>query len=449
MAAAISRRAIDESMRSAARANCVMPRPAAHPTTFLSLAAIAAAVAVALALAAPSAGVASAAGAQAPCGAATAAAYLNTAVAVARQINAGESASAGVTRAVATIESDQVLATAVAADDLPAVESEVHALVFNHEHIVRLRVLRDGQTLDDLGGPLVLAPVSGPLTLDGRIVGSFVMSVQDDSGYERLLERLVGADGVMRYEGQTVLSDIDAASLPLADRGTVVVAGVSYLVATFGVSRFPSGELSVSLLLAAPAAAVRSESCAGVSAGVLADVAQRVYGEAATSPWWVGTALAALARTTTLASALASGDDSALAQTADGLVAGGGFEALDVVAGGRVVAAAGNLVASIAPVSRALIDSAGRVVGQAVFAVETAQGYVGLVHAFTGAPVLVRAGTRQLAGTFAGPALLPQSGLTTYLGTRYAVASFAAVQFPQVPARVYVLAPEGRDSAGG
>jgi hypothetical protein len=113
-----------------------------------------------------------------------------------------------------------------------------------------------------------------------------------------------------------------------------------------------------------------------------------------------------------------------------------------------VIAGAGNLAASIAPVSRPLVDGSGRLVGQAVFAVETAQGYAGLVHAFTGAAVLVRAGTRQLAGTFAGPADLPANGPVGYLGVRYAVASFPAVEFPDVAARVYVLALDGRSSAG-
>ena len=422
-----------------------MSKPAAHRPPFRRLAAIAAA---ALALGAPAAVEAAAgSGAPGPCGSATAATYLDTALAVARQINYGESASAEVTRAVTSIESDQLLANAVAAGDLPAIDSEVHALVFNHEHIVRLRVLRDGKVLDDLGGPLVLAPVSGPLTLDGRVVGAFVMSVQDDSGYEKLLERLVGADAVMRYQGTTVVSDIDVAGLPRSG-ATVLVAGTSYLVASFDVSRFPGGELSVSLLLAQPPAALARQSCAEVSAGVLVGVAQRVYGEASTSPWWVGTPLAARARTTTLAAALAAGDQRGVAQTVTELVAGGGFEALDVIAGGRVIAGAGNLAASIAPVSRPLVDGSGRLVGQAVFAVETAQGYAGLVHAFTGAAVLVRAGTRQLAGTFAGPADLPANGPVGYLGVRYAVASFPAVEFPDVAARVYVLALDGRSSAG-
>jgi hypothetical protein len=376
-----------------------------------------------------------------PCGAATDGTYLSTALAVARKISAGESNSAEVSRALATIEDDQVLANAVSTADLAVVRSEVLRLVYNGEHIVRLRVLRSGQVLDDLGGPLVLAPVSGSLRVDGRVVGTFVMSVQDDAGYQKLVGRLVGADTVMRYQGQTILSNITVAGEPLPDHGTVAVGSMDYLVASFAVPRFPAGELSISLLVAQPQAALVSQTCAQVSAGVLSGIAQRIYGEAITSPWWVGGPLAALARTTTLAAAVAAGDDSGAKQIVQSLVAEGGFAALRVSADGHVVANVGDSTPLLAPVTRPLVDGAGQIVGQAIFAVETAQGYTNLAHSFLGLPVLVRAGSRQIAGTLAGPAKLPSSGSITYEGVRYAVASFPAVEFPSTQARVYVLNP--------
>jgi hypothetical protein len=55
--------------------------------------------------------------------------------------------------------------------------------------------------------------------------------------------------------------------------------------------------------------------------------------------------------------------------------------------------------------------------------------------------VLVRAGTRQIGGTFAGPATLPTSGPVTYLGVRYEVASFAGEQYPSGRLTIYVLGP--------
>jgi hypothetical protein len=348
-----------------------------------------------------------------------------------------------VSRAVKTIEADRVLANAVAADDLTAVQREVLVLVYNGQHIVRLRVLRNGQLLDDYGGPLVLAPVSGSLTVNGRVVGTFVMSLQDDAGYQKLVERLVGADTVMTYQGQTIVSDIALGGAPLPDQGTVVVGGVPYLATSFRVSHFPSGELNVTMLVPRPQSSLASRSCAQVAAGVLAGVAQRIYDEALTSQYWIGRALAALSRSAALGVALGAGDDAAVRQTVSSLVAAGGFERLRVLnVSGRVVADNGTSVPLLAPLTRPLADAAGRPVGEALFAVETARGYEGLARSFVLVPVLVRVGAQQLAGSFAGPPALPSSGQISYLGRSYAVASFAAVEFPSVRARIYVLEPE-------
>jgi hypothetical protein len=380
------------------------------------------------------------AAAEPPCGAATDGTYLSTAFAVALRISGEERGGAEVTRDLNTIEADRVLANAVAAGDLATVQREVFALIHNHEHIVRLRVLRAGQLLYDYGGPLVLAPVTGVLRLGGKVVGEFVMSVQDDLGYQKLAERLVGAHVVMRYQGQTIMSDLAVGGEPLPARGSVVVGNVPYLVASFAVGRFPDGVLEVSILLQRPASTLARQSCAQVVAGVLAAVAQRVYDEARVGEAFVGPPLTALARATQLSAALAAGDDRTATQLVRSMVAAGGFARLRVVAGGRVVADVGVSSPLLAPVTAPLLD-AGAVVGEAVFAVETAQVYAGVAGGLVRAPVLVRAGTHQLAGTRVGPAMLPASGPLTYRGGHYEVASFAAVAFPNEQARIYVLGP--------
>ncbi len=376
-----------------------------------------------------------------PCGAATDATYFSTAFAVALRISAGERGGTAVRRDLHTIESDRVLAHAVAANDLATVRSEVLALVFNHEHIVRLRVLRDGQLLDDYGGPLVLAPVSGTLRVGATIVGTFVMSIQDDAGYQKLAERLIGAHTVMRYQGQTVMRDLAVPAGPLPARGAVAVGRVPYLVGSFDLGRFPSGTLRVSILVHRPPAVLARSSCPQIRADVLADIAERAYDEAETGQAFVGPPLTALARASSLTAALAAGDDAGAAQIVRAMVGAGGFARLRVVAGGRVVADAGVSIPLLAPLTRPLVDAAGQLVGQATFAVQNAHGYADLVHALARAPVLVRAGARQLAGTFAGPPTLPTSGPVSYLGVRYEVASFAGVQFPSGRVRIYVLGP--------
>lgn len=379
-------------------------------------------------------------GAAAGCGSATDGAYLGTAFTAAHLINLGESDGNAVKNAVRTIEGDRTLIDAVAAGDVASVRTEVLALVYNHEHIVRLRVLRDGALLDDFGGPLVLAPVRGSLRLGGRVVGSFVMSIQDDAGYRKLAQRLVGADVVMRYRGRTVMSDIAAGGVSLPARGAVVIRGVRYLVASFSDGRFPSGTLRISLLFHRPPAALVHSSCAQVRVDVLADVARRAYDELRSGPPVVP-AETTLALDQALPQELEAADYPGAARIVSGMVAGGGFARLRVLVGGRVIADAGTSGPALAPLHRVIRDAAGAVLALAEFSVQSAQSFTVLVRALTRVPVLVRTGHRQLAGSFAGPVDVPASGPVSYRGIRYEVASFTGTAFPSGTVRIYVLAP--------
>ena len=81
-------------------------------------------------------------------------------------------------------------------------------------HIVRLRVLdAAGHVLADIGGPYVIAPVPGVLRPDGRAIGSFVMSVQDDVGFTKLETHAVG-DPIGIYYRRAASSPQLGARLP-------------------------------------------------------------------------------------------------------------------------------------------------------------------------------------------------------------------------------------------
>src|SRR6476646_9232863 len=94
----------------------------------------------------------------------------NAAGTVAQRIYAAEVRSSETTVDKQQIESDGPLLSAVESGEHGAIEAAVHTLVFSHTHIVRLRVTRGSHVLSDIGGPYILAPVSGTLRSHGRTI---------------------------------------------------------------------------------------------------------------------------------------------------------------------------------------------------------------------------------------------------------------------------------------
>jgi hypothetical protein len=201
----------------------------------------------------------------------------NAAGTVAQRIYAAEVRSSETTADKRQIESDGPLLSAVEGGEHGAIEAAVHTLVFSHTHIVRLRVTRGSHVLSDIGGPYILAPVSGTLRSHGRTIAQFVFSVQDDLGYVKLVSRFIAAPLIMRTDsGQVPVEGLlspGPSSIP--EHGPVTYRGVSYQAYSFRASAYPSGRLRVSLLLAfsrAPA----GKSCAAVQAGEFGSVAQHI-----------------------------------------------------------------------------------------------------------------------------------------------------------------------------
>jgi hypothetical protein len=123
---------------------------------------------------------------------------------------------------------------AVARDDPAELRARiVHFFRIPALHVVRIRaVTASGRLVNDVGGPFVLAPASAPVRLRGRRVGTVTLSVQDDAGYIKLMERFTGAAVALRA-GDTVVP------------GSAAIA--ARLRLGFEVSRFPSGPLEVTL----------------------------------------------------------------------------------------------------------------------------------------------------------------------------------------------------------
>jgi hypothetical protein len=180
---------------------------------------------------------------------------VNTLERVAKLIYAGETGLAA-QKQVRRVQSDTALLEAVAHREPAATHLAIDTLL-NH-HIVRLRVSAGGQLLSDVGGPYVLAPVSAPLRLGRRTIGSFVLSIQDDEGYLRLTRRLAGLDVLMYMGPAHQLVKDSLGPQPGPALATVPASGAfhhegrSFRVFTVNAEAFPSGPLTIRVLVPIP-----------------------------------------------------------------------------------------------------------------------------------------------------------------------------------------------------
>lgn len=215
--------------------------------------------------------------AQQPCGASGPRVLANAAGTVAQRIYASELDSSEVSADRRQIESYGPLLSAVESGEEAAIGMAVHSLVYSHTHIVRLRVDRGSELVSDIGGPYILAPVTGTLRSHGRTIGHFVFSVQDDLGYVKLETRFVGAPLVLRTgTGQVPVQGLlspGPASIP--DRGPVSYRGTTYEAYSFRAEAYPSGRVRVSLLLPVTRA-LEAKTCVRVKTDELALVAQMI-----------------------------------------------------------------------------------------------------------------------------------------------------------------------------
>jgi hypothetical protein len=184
---------------------------------------------------------------------------VNTLHRVAELIYAGEVHGRSTRLQVRRVQSNRPLLEAVARREPAGAERAIHALL--NQHIVRLRVSSGGQLLADVGGPYVLGPVSATLRLGGHTIGSLVLSIQDDEGYLRLTRRLAGL-AVLMYmnlgSGPPQLVKDSLGTMPgpalasVPSSGTYRYRGRSFRVFTIHAKAFPSGPLTIRVLVPIP-----------------------------------------------------------------------------------------------------------------------------------------------------------------------------------------------------
>jgi hypothetical protein len=188
------------------------------------------------------------------CGASAEQTTVNTLIKIAQLIYAGEIGPRSQDQ-IRRLEHNQPLLLAVAAGDPVATRTAIIG-VLNH-HVVRVRVLGpSGKLISDVGGPYVLGPVKGTLRYNGRRIGTLLLSIQDDEGYLRLARRLAGLKVLMYMGGPShpllVKNSLgpDPGTVP-AD-GSFVYHGEHFRVYTLKVTAFPSGPLTIRVLIPIP-----------------------------------------------------------------------------------------------------------------------------------------------------------------------------------------------------
>jgi hypothetical protein len=171
----------------------------------------------------------------APSGAATVAGAVGE---IGRRLFRAESDSAATQRVLRIVARDHAFLAAVAHDDPAALRAQIVRFFRDRTlHVVRIRAVRaGGRLVNDVGGPYVLAPASRTLRAHGRTLGRVTLSIQDDTGYIKLVHRTTGAHVALRTA---------AGPVPGSERPPVG-GGQDY---AFTARAYPTGPLRVSLAL--------------------------------------------------------------------------------------------------------------------------------------------------------------------------------------------------------
>jgi hypothetical protein len=147
------------------------------------------------------------------------------------------------------VERSRAFRAAVIAGNAAATRAAIIGFFRAHLHVVRVRVMRAGRLLVDVGGPYVLAPIPGVIrNAHGRVVAHFLLAIQDDLGFTILARAFTSAQTLMREGTRQVMGTLHPGPATIPDRGPVEYRGTAYRAYSFDATAFPSGALRISLL---------------------------------------------------------------------------------------------------------------------------------------------------------------------------------------------------------
>jgi hypothetical protein len=348
-----------------------------------------------------------------------------------------EAATGGdVAQAVHRVQSSTALAAAIDSGDAAAARAALQTLLL--DQIARIEILRGGRVFAQAGSGAAIAPVHGSIP---GTSATYILSTQPSRAYLQVVHQVTGVQ-VLLLGGATPdyrLAGTIGGSLPAGApaAGPLTLAGESYQTFTLAGAVYPAGTLRIVLL--APTSTI---SCPGplgqVRVETLGHVGERIYQEELNSPD-VAATLRSMESSTAFQHAVAAGSVTATRAAILGFFAAHiHVVRVRVTVGGRLLIDEGGPYA-LAPVHGTL-RSGGRVVGNFEMAIQDDAGYLKLAHLFTGAEVLMRAGSRQVMGTLSpGPASVPDRGEVAYRGRTYQAYSFSGVAFPSGPLRISLL----------
>jgi hypothetical protein len=168
----------------------------------------------------------------------------------AKRIYRQEQSGAATRAVVRDFENSRPFQEAVASDNSIATRASIVKFFEGTLHVVRVRATLGEKLVADVGGPHVLAPIRGDVrNIHGRVVGHFLLSVQDDLGYLILAQRFAGVQAFLYEDKQLLLGSSSPAPLSIPRHSEMLFDGVSYHTYSFTVEAFPKGPLEVSLLI--------------------------------------------------------------------------------------------------------------------------------------------------------------------------------------------------------
>jgi hypothetical protein len=181
-------------------------------------------------------------------------------VAVAKGSYHSETKGRQLLKQLGRIARDSILLNALSRGDVAGAQAEADAQLrspVNHfAHVTRISVIRGSRVLVNAtvnsDGVFVVAPGSRVLRLHGRPLGTLLVSIQDVTGYVKLVHDLTGADVVARGASGHVRTSRGAPTgARLPPSGHVTIAGRRYSVRSFRETGWGNEPLTVWILLRA------------------------------------------------------------------------------------------------------------------------------------------------------------------------------------------------------